>query len=233
MTGVLRSAGGSGGRLTLAWDTCTLNGTLALGDGEDMPGVEYFKTEKGHTGWLMPLVDSTMRELGASPRDIGLLAVGTGPGTFTGVKVGIATAKAVAFALGVPLVGVPTLDTLACAAKDSDLVLSVLDARRGTLYAALYRTGEARPRRVSEYMCAPPREIADAAAGCGFETLAVSGEASDELMGMLDKGGGRVIRPGGPIPDGGLLLELARVMRLEGMDSDAASVCPIYLKKPV
>jgi tRNA threonylcarbamoyl adenosine modification protein YeaZ len=133
---------GSQRPLIVAWDTCTTRGVLAVGSGERLLAGEYFESVKGHTGWLMPQMDSTLKDLGLTPSGIDYLAAGIGPGTFTGVKVGVACAKALSFGLDKPLVALPTLDVLAASARpEADVVLSTIDARRGQLYAAVYRQG--------------------------------------------------------------------------------------------
>jgi tRNA threonylcarbamoyladenosine biosynthesis protein TsaB len=89
---------------------------------------------------LLPLVDALTRELGLSPADLDLLATSAGPGSFTGLRIGLATAKGLAFALGRPLVTVSSLAALALTAgQPGQLVMTVVDARRGDVYGALYR----------------------------------------------------------------------------------------------
>jgi len=84
----------------LAWETSTEDGVVCLGSGAAVTGAARFRTVKGHAGWLMPLVDSVLKAQGTDPRELRALAAGIGPGGFTGVKVGVATAKAMALALG-------------------------------------------------------------------------------------------------------------------------------------
>ncbi|MBU4240134.1 MAG: tRNA (adenosine(37)-N6)-threonylcarbamoyltransferase complex dimerization subunit type 1 TsaB [Actinobacteria bacterium] len=215
-----------------AWDTCTARGTLAVGSGGLVLRETYFKTEKGHTGSLMPLVEMTFLRVGIAPEDVGYVAVGTGPGTFTGVKVGLATAKAVAMACGVPLVGVSTLDILAGGAPPgADLILSTVDARRGMLYAAAYRPGEGVPDRVSEYICGPPAQVAEVARSLGYGTVAVVGEAPSLLVELLEDGGELMVA-GDPFPKGREIVAVATELISRGRVGDAASVAPIYLRKP-
>jgi tRNA threonylcarbamoyladenosine biosynthesis protein TsaB len=192
----------------------------------------YFEAAKGHTGWLMPQLDSTLKSLGLSPSRIDLVAAGVGPGTFTGVKVGVACAKAVAMGLGVPMVGMPTLDLLAAGAPDSaDLVLATIDARRGQVYAAAYRQDAGRRKRVTDYLCVTPDELARVVAPLGLEGLALVGEEPPALVAWLG-GSGRVRVVEGSHPGGGAMLALASELAARGGASDPASVMPIYLKKP-
>ena len=218
--------------LLLAWDTCTGRGTLAAGDGERVLFETEFDTVKGHTGWLMPLVDRAVRDLGAGPGDIRALAVGVGPGNFTGVKVGVTTAKLLALALGVPLLGTSTLDILAeSSPRDAGAALAVVNARRGMVYAALYDVGGSSPRRLTEYAVVTPGEAAGMAAG--RDGVTVVGEATDELVALLEGRVERVVRGEVSFPRAaGLLAILSRELA-DGRAGDAVSVVPMYLRKPV
>jgi tRNA threonylcarbamoyladenosine biosynthesis protein TsaB len=137
----------------LAFDTATPATTVALsGIGnvvytarDDPPAGE----RPGHTTRLLPLIALVMGRAGVGWDDVDRIAVGVGPGTFTGLRIGIATARALARARDVPLVGVSTLQSLALAgpaARDVlvgyDTVLAVLDARRGEVFAASWRIDE-------------------------------------------------------------------------------------------
>jgi len=103
----------------------------------------------GHRADLLVLIDRVCREAGVAPRELDAIAIGAGPGSFTGLRIGMATAKGIAFAAGKPLWAVSSLAALAyptarefAAASPpapAQLVIPVLDARRGELYAGAYR----------------------------------------------------------------------------------------------
>lgn len=223
--------------LVLAWDTCTLEGTLAAGSEGELLAESGFKTEKGHTWWLMPKVDSMLAGLGATPADLRAVAVGTGPGTFTGVKVGVTAAKAVALALGLPLFGASTLDTLAVGAPTCQgLLVSVVDARRGKLYAAAYRrTGGRLPERLTEYLCMEPGDIAREVLSLDAGPVRVVGDVIHGLVGALADAGVEVAGAFEQYPRARDLLALAwdALLNKDGRLGSAASVLPVYLKKPV
>jgi tRNA threonylcarbamoyladenosine biosynthesis protein TsaB len=112
--------------LILAFDTATDVATSALVEDGEVLGE---RTSRAVT--LLEDVDALLRQAGARTGDIRGLAVGTGPGSFTGLRVGLATARGLAFALGVPVAGVSTLDALAAGAPGA---LPVIDARRGEVF---------------------------------------------------------------------------------------------------
>ena len=94
-----------------------------------------------HAQTLQPLLEQVLADAGANWDDVERICVGTGPGGFTGLRLGIATARALAQARNVPLIGVSSLEALALGVEENDHhdVLAVIDARRGEVFAALYR----------------------------------------------------------------------------------------------
>jgi tRNA threonylcarbamoyladenosine biosynthesis protein TsaB len=144
-----------------------------------------------HTSWLLPLVAGLLERSGTSFNGLERIAVGIGPGTFTGLRIGIATARALGQALGIPLVGVPTLESLAVhveharpyGASRPDAVVSVLDARRGEVFAAAWSlTGGGRvplfgvrvlsPLELAELLVATERLAPDRTLAVGDGALA-------------------------------------------------------------
>jgi tRNA threonylcarbamoyladenosine biosynthesis protein TsaB len=113
--------------LTLAFDTATEVATSALVDDREVLG-----ERASHARTLLEDVDALLRQGGASPRDLGALAVGIGPGSFTGVRIGLATARGLALALDLRGAGVSTLDALAAGAPGA---VPVVDARRREVFA--------------------------------------------------------------------------------------------------
>jgi tRNA threonylcarbamoyladenosine biosynthesis protein TsaB len=112
--------------LILAFDTATDVATSALVDDGEVLGERVSRAQT-----LLEDVDALLRQGGATPRALDALAVGTGPGSFTGVRVGLATARGLALALGVPVAGVSTLDALAAGAPGA---MPVIDARRREVF---------------------------------------------------------------------------------------------------
>jgi tRNA threonylcarbamoyl adenosine modification protein YeaZ len=112
--------------LVLAFDTATDRATSALVDDGEVLGERVSRASV-----LLEDVDALLRQAGAHPRDVGALALGTGPGSFTGIRIGLAAARGLALALGVPAAGVSTLDALAAGAPGST---PVIDAKRREVF---------------------------------------------------------------------------------------------------
>jgi tRNA threonylcarbamoyladenosine biosynthesis protein TsaB len=126
-------------RLVLAVETSTTTGSIALVD-EDGVRVEITHgLESTHSDRILAAVDQSLREAGVTLSDLQGLAVSVGPGSFTGLRIGLATVKGLAEAHPLPLVAVSTLEALAMNAPSGPLpVCPVLDARKGEVYGALY-----------------------------------------------------------------------------------------------
>jgi tRNA threonylcarbamoyladenosine biosynthesis protein TsaB len=157
--------------LILAVETSTPTGSIALMEipGEtSKPGAEekcwgeYTLNFPGtHSERLMPAIEYLLREASLSIGDVGGLALALGPGSFTGLRIGVSTVKGLAYALGIPVVGVPTLDALAQNLRYApSLVCPVLDARKKEVYAALFRgDGQGRLEKISEDWVIAPEEL--------------------------------------------------------------------------
>lgn len=133
--------------MLLAFDTATPHVTVALHDGDAV--VASFESEEAmrHGEMLAPGIEQVLADAGARTTDLTAIAVGVGPGPFTGLRVGLVTARTLAYAMDIPVHGVCSLDILAAAAIDAGLEEFVVatDARRKEIYLATYAGG----RRVS------------------------------------------------------------------------------------
>lgn len=153
--------------LILAIDTSTSAiGVAVLAPGAD-PVVGVAVDARAHTERLAPLVRDTLSAAGATPADLTDIAVGTGPGPFTGLRVGLVTALTLGHALGIPVHGVCSLDALAeqalaGAADGVEEVLVATDARRREVYWARYARGADGAVALTQPAVDRPAEIADA-----------------------------------------------------------------------
>ena len=127
--------------LILAFDTATPAVTVAAADGSDVLAHESVVDARRHGELLAPAISMVLAKAGAGPEDVTAIAVGTGPGPYTGLRVGLVTARVLGGTLGVPVHGVCTLDVIAAEARQaaggSDFIVAT-DARRREVYWARY-----------------------------------------------------------------------------------------------
>jgi tRNA threonylcarbamoyladenosine biosynthesis protein TsaB len=128
--------------MLLTFDTATALVTVALHDGEDVVCELVSERPLQHGEQLAPLIERALRETGLVRQDLTAIGVGVGPGPFTGLRVGLVTARTLGYVLGLPVYGVCTLDVLAVEAVDTGAVTSdfvvATDARRKEVYLASY-----------------------------------------------------------------------------------------------
>lgn len=133
----------------LAIDTSSKVASAAVLDGEKLVCEFSLNHKKTHSQKLMPIIEEVLKSAEISLSDVDYIATTTGPGSFTGIRIGVATAKGLAHAAGKPLIGVSTLEALAynIAGWDS-LICPVMDARRSQVYTAVYSMKNGRAKQV-------------------------------------------------------------------------------------
>ena len=125
--------------MILAIATSTTSGSVALVDSCKVIAATQKAHVEAHAKWLMGSIDALLSDADITLTDIELIAIGTGPGSFTGLRIGVSTVKGLSWALSKPIVGVSTLRALALNVKGPALICPVLDARKKQVYTALYR----------------------------------------------------------------------------------------------
>ena len=146
----------------LAVDTSTMAGGVALLDDERVVGESLLDVRTTHSERLMVAIDRVLADAGWTAASLDGLAVAIGPGSFTGLRIGLAAVKGLALALDRPVAAVPTLDAMAAALPwASRPVCPVLDARKGEVYASLYRWDGLAMRREWDYLALSPEALAD------------------------------------------------------------------------
>ena len=129
--------------LILGLETATLGGSVSLLDGENLRATRLGDSATSHSNTLLSDIDGMLREANVSINDIALFAVAVGPGSFTGLRIGLATAKALAATLNKPCIGISTLHAVARAAGTSGGTVALLPAGRGELYVQLLSVSQA------------------------------------------------------------------------------------------
>jgi len=183
--------------------------------------------------FLFPAIESLLEESGTSMSGLRSIGVGRGPGSFTGVRNAVMAAKALAFALEIPLYAPSTLDALAWGAGGSGLVATLIDARRGEVYACVYRRWEEGLTRLTPPEVLSPEtareRIKSAALSFPGDALAVVGtgaHAYPETFSTL----GDMLEDPFPSP-GGLLSACLEESRLRG-SVDPLGLQPLYIRRP-
>ena len=139
--------------ITLAIDTSERRGSVVVRKEGQRAALRHHESREDYSSWLLPAVDVCLGEATVQMAEVDLLAVCTGPGSFTGVRVGLTTVKAWAEVYGKKLVGVSRLLALArCAEGQAPIVAACYDAQRGQMFAAMYRRKELQLERVEEEM---------------------------------------------------------------------------------
>ena len=129
--------------IVLALDTALAATSVAVLDGETVLAVRSEPMERGHQERLAGIVRDVMAEAGIGFDALERIGVTVGPGSFTGLRVGLAFAKGLALALDIPCVGVGTMEALAASVETSGPVVVAIDARRGQIYLQVFRDGAA------------------------------------------------------------------------------------------
>jgi len=143
----------------LAVDTSTKVSGAAVADEEGIIGESMLNTGKTHSRRILPLVNSLLQNMDLTLGEMDGFAVTIGPGSFTGLRIGISTVKAFAQVLGKPVAGIVTLDALAENLREAPgLICPILDARKNEVYTAIYRR-EGSVKRVSSYQAVSPHDL--------------------------------------------------------------------------
>ena len=213
-------------------ETSGAAGSVALLRGESILGEETLGEGTTHGVALHPALERLLGAAGLAAKDLGLVVAGTGPGSFTGMRVGVGAARSLAFAAGCPVLGVPSFEALAAGAPgDPPAVAAVRDARRGEVYFALY--GERSPDMTRPILLPPCRRpAADAAADLPAGCL-VLGEFRAELAALARAPGVRAGSAEESAPRASILARLGLAAFRRGGAPDPAIVLPLYLQEPL
>lgn len=195
----------------LVFDTSQSTLRVVAGDGSGIKAAESKEALLQHSAELLPAIDRVMRRAGWSAKDIEAIGVGIGPGSFTGIRVGVATAQMLAFAWKVRIAAVSSLEILARSLGEEGLVAAVSDARRGFVYGALYRCSGDRCSDVLEPFLGTPEQFRE-----------------KTRKARVTAGSFTMTAPATPIKDEALLAA-AFARAHEGRAVTAARIKPLYL----
>ncbi len=233
----VRAGKGCRGMMVLGVDTTTYHGSIALYDADRglVASVSLLSPES-YSRRLLPAIHWLLEQLSLRPEQLQGLAVACGPGSFTGVRIGISMVQGIALAAGLPAVGVPTLEASALRAGVPDgLVCPLLEAGRGEFYGALYETGGqgfVSRTLVEPVVQLPAALLAQVAEGAGDREVWWSGDPPDSLPGGREAQAGIAGRTSGA--DRFIAPQVARIgletLRSEEGTGDPADLTAVYVR---
>jgi tRNA threonylcarbamoyladenosine biosynthesis protein TsaB len=207
----------------LAVETSTPAGGVALLDGEQVIGEYLLDVRITHSERLMPAIDRLLRDAGWTTGSLQGLAVAVGPGSFTGLRIGISAVKGLAWALDLRVAAVPTLDALAAALPFAALpVCPVLGARKNEVYCSRYHWDGAAMRRDWEYLALAPEDLASRLT----EPTILTGDAAHGIVSRH----ARVAPPHRRTPSAASVGALGLVRFHAGEVVSAHELSPFYLR---
>jgi tRNA threonylcarbamoyladenosine biosynthesis protein TsaB len=219
--------------LILGIESATSQVGCAIGGHEGVIASAHSLRGRRHAETITPQIDFIRRQANIDLSEIGVVAVDLGPGLYTGLRVGIATAMATAYALEVPMIGVPSLDLLAFPVRFSPrLIVAVIDARRDEVFHACYRHVPGGIQRVTEPGVSSPDDLASEILASGDECLLVGDGAlryreSFDGLSKVD-----IAEQGLAYPNAGSLVQLAHARALREEFVKPWEIEPLYMRQP-
>lgn len=219
--------------IVLGIDTSTTHSSVCVGAESGSIASASLSARQAHAEFLIPAIQFCLAQAQLEVSQIAGVAVGLGPGLYTGMRVGLATAQSFAHARGLPCVGFASLDMMAFGVRwvrPDRVVCPVIDARRGELFWAMYRPAHGGVQRMTDFRVGPPEKLAGEIEALADDMLCV-GDGALAHRGLLEAAGASVGSVGSAYPDARALVELAlpRFLREETQRPD--ELRPVYLRK--
>lgn len=219
--------------LILGIETATERVSVALGGHAGVLGLVEIDRGRRHAETLVPAIEFVCRQADVTLDEVGTVAVDVGPGLFTGMRVGIAAAKAIALAQRVPMVGVSSLDLLAFGVHWSErVVAAVIDARKGEVFYAFYRQVPGGTQRVLEPRCGSVDDLVADILARGQEVLCVGDGALRYEEQIRAAGHVELAEQWLSRPSAGPLVQLAHARAVREETVGPLEIQPLYLRPP-
>lgn len=217
--------------LILGIETATPQVSVAIGGHEGVLGLVEIARGRRHAETLAPAIEFLCAQADIGIEELGVIAVDVGPGLFTGMRVGLATAKALAMALRVPMIGISSLDLLAFSHRRPDrVVVPVVDARKGEVFYAMYRQVPGGVQQVVPPRAAPVEDLVADLLARSEETLCV-GDGALRYRGEIGDGFHCEFADDA-YPSAAPLVQLAHARALREDWHNPADIRPMYLRPP-
>jgi tRNA threonylcarbamoyladenosine biosynthesis protein TsaB len=218
--------------LILGIETATVQVGCAIGGHEGVLASFHVAHKRRHVESLVPAIRFMCDQAGIDLAEIAVVAVDVGPGLFSGLRVGVAAAKALGHALRVPTIGVPSLDLLAFPVRySSRLIVPAIDARRGELFYALYRQVPGGAQRLSPYQLGSPDDLASELLARNEDCLVVGDGALRYQEILTGVSGCEAGDATSAYPSAAALVELAHPRALREEFVPPWELQPLYLRK--
>lgn len=219
--------------LILGIESATSRVGCAVGGHEGVLASAHSSRGKRHAEMLTPQIDFVRRQARIELSEISVVAVDLGPGLYTGLRVGISAAMAMAYGLGVPMIGVSSLDLLAFPVRHSPkLIVAAIDARRGEVFHAFYRQVPGGVQRVSEPGVSTPTDLTAELMAQGQECLLVGDGGLRYADELAEAGRVELAEPALAHPTSDSLVQLAHARALREDFVSPSELKPIYLRVP-
>lgn len=217
--------------LILGIETATAHVSVALGGHEGVIAAFELARDRRHAETLAPAIQFIAAQADVTLAEVGVIAVDIGPGLFTGMRVGLATAKALAQALRVPMIGLSSLDLLAFPLRQrDDVIVPVVDARKGEVFYAMYRQVPGGVQQVLEPQVGSVDDLVADLLARGQDSFCVGDGAlryADELRSTHGVSVGE-----DAAPSARHLVQLAHAKALREEWETPAAIQPLYLRPP-
>ena len=218
--------------IVLGIDTSGYANAVGVTDGDRILADSVFSARTDSLEKITSNIDSVLKEAGLCLEDVKGFGVGLGPGSWTGIKVGVTVAKILAYSTGKPMCGVPTLEVLAYSARNNrgQICPIIYAGTRDTIYAAFYRSQNGAVSRVGDYYVG---DLPGLSKMIKESTVIVASEAESyrRLISQSIGSAGIDIKAVGGVPRGATVALLAAVRLERGESDDVLSLEPMYLKE--
>ena len=218
----------------LAIDASGIAGSVAYIKDGKLAGEYYICDKLTHSQTIMPMLEDMKTLLNINLEEVDAVAVTSGPGSFTGLRIGVTAAKALALALEVPIIGVPTLDTMAHAMVYTEyLICPIMDARRNQVYTALYKWEAQTLKRLTDHMAVDIEAYLTDLKDRGEKIIFLGdGVGVYEKRIKEELGEKAVFAPSFcNLQHASILADVATKLYQEGQVEDPSLFVPIYLRK--
>jgi tRNA threonylcarbamoyladenosine biosynthesis protein TsaB len=215
--------------IVLGIDTSSYVNAVGVVDGSRVLVDNTFPARTDSLEQIVPNIDATLGNAGLILKDVEGIGVGLGPGSWTGIRVGVTVGKMLAFSTGRPVAGVPTLQALAFSARrKASLICSVIDVGVGdAVYASLYSLEGNSVKRIGEYYIGDAKGLSSLIT----DYVVMVGPLIMRHARLLERESGKKIVAIDTLPSGAAVASLAHIKITQGNADDALSLTPLYLKE--